>query len=345
MSNMCLISIDNLYDNFIPNLNKMCIVANEVEDVSNTKIISFNVGYSYDNGKTVTPSQLVIYGADIDNISKSNALILPVYNPSHDTNLIIPLDLSKVPDIFESVGDIYKRWKLVEPTYSMNSKSFSANDSEKGYLSVKKAGDYKFSILNYASDFDRINPNELTINKHAKISVDMHTNEYSFIVYQFSGVGNVEIAPFGYLCQLGQSGKSDSMIIPTIHGHPHVSADPSSFFNRIPDFRFNAKNEFEQMSDFNHKIYVLCKSTEYGRMQSYGVIPNKTDATDLKHLLKTINTDYMGLQITIYPPIIFTPRLLKLDGKLANRNIKIDGEFGHSFLYDLNCDKMRNMQN
>ena len=33
----------------------MCIVADEVEDVSKTKIVSFHVGYSYDNAQTVVP--------------------------------------------------------------------------------------------------------------------------------------------------------------------------------------------------------------------------------------------------------------------------------------------------
>lgn len=308
----------------------MCIIASEVNDVSQTKIISFNVGYSYDNGKTIVPSQLVIYSADIDNIKQSNAIILPVYNPTHNTNLIIPLDLSKLPKIFKSVDNIFKRWFIPQMTFS--NATNSSGYEKKNYLEVKKAGNYKYSILNTANDFDRINPNELSVSQHARTVINYHSNEYSFIVYQFAGMGKIEVEPFGYLSPLGQS---ESMIIPTTHGHPHQQTDMTNFFNRIPDFRFNAKNEFEQMSDFDHMIYIICKSETYGE----GATPK--DATDLKHLLKAIDTDSDGIKINIYPPKIFVPKMLNLKGKFANRNIIVNNQCAYSFLYDLNCDQIR----
>ena len=49
----------------------MCIEADSVNDVSKTKIASFHVAYTLDNGVTIIPSQLVIYAANVDSMANT----------------------------------------------------------------------------------------------------------------------------------------------------------------------------------------------------------------------------------------------------------------------------------
>lgn len=69
----------------------MCIVADSVDDVSKTKIASFRVAYTLDNGKTVVPSQLVVYSANVDSLVANNAFILPVHTVGDYQFSMMPL--------------------------------------------------------------------------------------------------------------------------------------------------------------------------------------------------------------------------------------------------------------
>lgn len=307
----------------------MCIVADSVKDVSKTKIASFHTGYTLDGGATIIPSQLIVYSATVDSNTNTNAFILPVYNPGNEPRTIIPLDFSKLPDFFASVDNIFDRW-FPKPMY-LGSMNYSTNsfDGERGTLEVHRVGDYKFSIMPSKIDFNRINRNELNISPAAKSAIDMHSNDYSFIVYQFYQRGQIEITPFAYLCT---PLRENAMIIPTIHGHPHDNV-PDVGLGYVKNMYVSHMSpaDFEQRAEFDHEIYGLVKNIP-------NVDPNsKSDIVAVDKLLRSITTDYMNRKIRVYAPKSFVPKKIKLSGYKDNRNmlIKLDG---HSFIQDLVID-------
>ena len=88
----------------------MCIIADSIKDVSKTKIACMQTAYSFDNGQTIIPAQLVVYSANVDSSTNNNAFILPIYNPGNDHRTIIPLDFSKLTNFFTDLEKIYDRW-------------------------------------------------------------------------------------------------------------------------------------------------------------------------------------------------------------------------------------------
>ncbi|AYV84961.1 MAG: hypothetical protein Satyrvirus1_47 [Satyrvirus sp.] len=309
----------------------MCIIADSVKDVSKTKIASFHVSYTYD-GRIFTLAQLVVYAANVDSMTNTNAFILPVYNPGNNLKNIIPLDLSNVPEFFDDVKEIFNKW---DDTYERPLGII--NDSFGSLLDVYRVGNYKFSMMPSKKDFSRIDKKYLNINPMAKISIDVHSDDYSFIVFQFFQKGKLEITPFGYLCK---PYKDYAMIIPTIHGHPHNDlVDPfydssySSLYAPFQPLNTNHRSSFEQSSfensaNFDHDVYSLVRNLTNKN------ITTQRDIEDISVLLKKINKDYMNKNIKIYPPKSFIPTKISIKGYYKNRNLLINTN-KYSFIEDL----------
>lgn len=301
----------------------MCIVADDIVDVSKTRIASFHVAYSVDNGKTILPSQLVVYATDIESITKSNALILPIYNPNNDYKNIIPLDFSDLTDFFNDVKIIYNKWFPSDKHKESNSYTNLSFNSDSELLSVHTVGDYKFSIMPKKIDFNRIDRSQLNISPMARAAIDVHSDEYSFIVYQFYQKGNVNISPFAYLCKPCMD---NAMVIPTIHGHSHNNSTPLGL-GYVNNVHVSFNHEFENISDYDHEIYTLVKHSEPNKI-------NKKCILDINDLLKNIKNDYMERKIRIYVPKSFVPNLTKIKGNNLNRNLMINID-GCAFINDL----------
>ena len=304
----------------------MCIIADNVKSVDNTNIAVFHIGYNLTGSvNDIIPGQLVIYSATVDSLANQNAFILPVYNPSRKTDLIIPLDLSAQDDFFKVLNLIYDRWFPKRLTKSYSESWDSSNGFEaQSYLPVHKVGDYKFSIMPHKSDFNRIDQSQLYLNPTAKVSIDIHSDDYSFIVYQFYKRGKLEITPFGYICPSYQS--TDTLFVPTIHGHPHEMFSPAVYSHM--------KEGFEQNASYDHVIYAVVKCTETDKKN---IIPKKNDIVDLDHLLRKIKTDYLNRNIRMWLPKCFVPKKINIKNHEPNRNFIIDLSRS-DFLYDLTCD-------
>jgi hypothetical protein len=316
----------------------MCIIADSVRDVSKTNIASFHVAYSIDDnktneigqpyGKTIIPSQLVVYSAEVDSVVSNNAFILPIFNPGNDTSKIIPLDFSDQPSFFNDIERIFDRWfpkpKMLSMTNSLRSASFNSNDD---YLEVHQVGDYKFSLMPSKLDFNRIDRSKLNINPLSKVAIDVHSDAYSFIVYQFFQKGKIEITPFAYLCP---PCSENSMIIPTIHGHPHDNI-MNIGTGYLPNMYVNYKSDFEENAEFDHTIYCLVKNNAGNN------IINKQDILDIDQLLRKIKTDYIKRKIRVYVPRGFVPKKMQLSGLKPNRNMLVQLN-GHQYLRDLTID-------
>ena len=304
----------------------MCIVADSVKDVSKTKIASLHAAYTLDDGQTIIPAQLVVYSANVESHTNTNAFILPVYNPGNDHHNIIPLDFSKLPDFFYDLNHIYDRWFQENRLWSKNSAECYTNSVET--LPVFKVGDYKFSIMPSKMDFNRLNRAQLNVSPTAKIAIDAHSNDYSFIVYQFYQKGQIEITPFGYLCQ---PCREHAMVIPTIHGHPHDNV-PTVGLGYVPNMFISYKSDFEDTAEYDHEIYTLVKNPNQTLMVS------KKDVVDMDKLLRPITKDYMGRKIRIYTPKSFIPNKFTITGYRENRNILVKPG-GFVFVKDLVTDR------
>lgn len=286
----------------------MCIVADQVKSVSKTKIASFMIKAGLDQSEKEI-YQLVIYSANIDSVVNKNALILPVYNPGNNPNKIIPLDLSEMSDFFDKLDALYNR--------SNNSNSFGVTYScNCASLPVHRVGNYKFSIMPSKEDFVRLNTSELIVDPAARVSIDVHSNNYSFIVYQFYQKGYIDITPFGYLCK---PYKDHQMIIPTIHGHP----DNCIAFNR----HYIDRNVFEDVSEYDHVIYTLIDKSN-GQENDPEFIPK------VAKLLSIIKKDYLGRSIAMAIPKSYTKKVITLKDTYKNRNIRNDIS-GFLFMNDL----------
>lgn len=307
----------------------MCIVADSVKDIQKTKIASFHVAYSFDDGKTLIPAQLVVYSAKVDSNTNTNAFILPVYNPGNDYRKIIPLDFSKMPDFFINVSNLYNRWF---PSRSRSYGTFTnCGNTNSNMLMVHTVGDYKFSIMPSKIDFNKLDRRQLNVDTKARVAIDVHSDDYSFIIYQFYQKGKIEITPFGYICAPHDE---YSMIIPTIHGHPYDTF-PSIGLAYMPNIYIPCKPEFEDQADFDHEIFTLVKTFNKINM-------SESDLSNINELLKNIQMDYMKRKIRIYSPKSCVPNKIKITGYQDNNNLLITTT-GYAFLKDLITDKTANI--
>lgn len=315
----------------------MCIIADSVREVDTTKIASFHVAYSINGSTDLIPAQFVAYAAKVDSLANSNAFILPVYNPGNDYRTIIPLDLSKLPDFFDSVSNVFESW-FPEPKQYFSTNSYSTRSASTP-LPVFQVGDFKFSIMPSSQDFNRLDRTKLNVNPIAKAAIDAHSQDYSFIVYQFFQRGMIDITPFGYICR----SKDDlTMVVPTIHGHPHNSVPTTglgytgrdahergtSLNGYIPNLHVTYGSDFEDTADYDHVIYTLNKVPP---IQS---TVQTADVKALDRILKGITKDYMNRGIRIYVPRGFKPNRIKITGSAPNRNIYVTPE-GYRFAEDL----------
>lgn len=322
----------------------MCIIADNVNDVSKTKIASFHIGYIINNNNIVVPGQLVIYSAAVDSTVATNALILPVYNPGNNPDKIIPLDLSHLPNLFDDIDNVYDKWFPKNKGFGMsNGDVYLAYNSKS--LPVHKVGDYKFSIMPSKADFARIDQSQLNISPDAKVSINVHPDNYSFIIYQFYQKGKVDITPFGYICK---PCAEHSMVIPTIHGHPHNSNmlmsgsrfSPPLSSSRL-DFEPDGINShlgsnfspvghnavFDDKADFDHDIYTLVITENTKPV-------DRSDLIALDNIVKKISLDYLNRNIRIRIPSQFVPNKIKVIGYKPNKNMFVDKD-GFSFINDL----------
>ena len=193
---------------------------------------------------------------------------------------------------------------------------------KKNNLPVYIVGDYKFSVMPSKYDFSRINTSELYVRPEAKNSIDVHSNDYSFIIYNFFKRGKVNITPFGYLCP---SVNDYSMMIPTIHGYPG-----GNNVTRLPMMPYT---DFEQKADYDHTIYVIVKdNNKTGNMTRDNV------KQYISLLLRKVQYDFLGRKIKIYIPNQIIPVEYKITGFTDNRNLIMYGN-QYKFLHDLVVDK------
>ena len=186
----------------------MCIFANTVEKVSNTRI-------------AVAPlpggnSQLTIY----ENRAMSqgqNAMILPVPWGPNGVKLI---SMEQYRNIWSDLELYFPK----SPSFSASASFGWGGSASKAPLQVWQVGGYKCSIASCIDDIDRLNPGVFTLPPDIKqLLVEHYTEGFGFVVCMFDG--SVAEHPIAYISHMHKSGH---LFIPTMHEHgEHTIIQPT----------------------------------------------------------------------------------------------------------------------
>jgi hypothetical protein len=299
----------------------MCIIADIVKSVDETKIVCCHVGYVIGNNNPVLPGQLVVYSASVGNLAQTNAFILPVYNPGNDTSKIIPLDFSLLRSFITDIGNIYEKWY---PTKRPGNLTRNASTSYNVKLPVSRVGNYNFSVVPSKNDFELVDKSVLKISDDALVSIKVHNDNYSFVVYQFYATGLLDVEPFGYVCP----SFNEQIIVPTIHGHPHEGmTDLGTGY--VPNMYINfGSNSFEDHAEYDHVIYALIK-TDHDKSKI-----NHEDVKDFNRVLREVKKDYNNNDVRLFVPLNCVYKKEIINGLHENRNLLIT-PYKTEFLNDI----------
>lgn len=223
----------------------MCIISGPVKGVSNTQIF---VGTNKDRTRQVT-----VYGNKVDNVSKGNAMILPVPFPASVTLI----DLSKYTDIFtDCQRDFYNTMKSLSFSRSYNG---IATDS----LQVFDVGSYSISIAHNLQDLKRVDASVFLLHRECADVLAKHYPEHhwGFLICKLKN-GNHKYHPLAYSHTI----LNNKFFIPTLHHHaesskPHMVGPIMGINTRggtgLMDFSMFEKDEKQHTEgDWDHTIYV-----------------------------------------------------------------------------------------
>lgn len=183
----------------------MCLISTEIESVSNTKIL---VAPNSDNTR-----QLIVYSNYINNVSESNAMVLPVPFPK----TIQFIDLSKYKDLFEDCAKCF-----YNPNENLGMRSFSTNSygtKNVKSLEVFNVGSYKVSVAINMEQISRVDTKIFKLSPGLRQTLETfyHQPYWGFIICKLNS-GSESYHPFAYSHQIIDS----KIYIPTRHYHQQV---------------------------------------------------------------------------------------------------------------------------
>jgi hypothetical protein len=184
----------------------MCLISTEIESVSNTKIL-----VAPNNNNT---RQLVIYSNNVNNVSESNAMVLPVPLPQ----TIKFIDLSKYKEIFEDCAKcFYNPIKSLNYSNSISTNSFNTRDDKP--LQVFEVGSYKVSLALNLEQISRVDVRVFKLSQGLKQILETYYYQpyWGFIICKLNS-GPESYHPFAYSHQIIDS----KVYIPTRHYHQEV---------------------------------------------------------------------------------------------------------------------------
>ncbi len=184
----------------------MCLISAEIEKVSKTKIL---IAPNANNTR-----QLVVYSNYVNNLSESNAMVLPVPNPQ----TVEFIDLTAYSNLFEDCSSCFysiHKSKSLNRQYLTN--SFNTRDDKP--LEVFNVGSYKISLAMNLEQISRVNSAIFDLSPGLKQTLEMfyHQPYWGFIICKLNS-GPELYHPFAYSHNIIQS----QIYIPTRHYHQEV---------------------------------------------------------------------------------------------------------------------------
>jgi len=234
----------------------MCMISLPVDTVSKTKIF---IGLNEDKTR-----QLTVYSNNVANISKSNAMVIPVPYP----NLVNFHDMSQNKFFFK---DVDKSFVLETPP----AKYLGTTDSLRDFilfdlpLPVFDVGSYKVSIVPQFSDMCYLDENFFILSEELKfiLSHTYHESYWGFIVFVLADDETKEYHPFAYSHQV----VNHMIYVPTRHYHCHnpykYKESYGSYFGEVFDSNLSVNEQTKKrddVEDWDHTIYLYnCSSSIY----------------------------------------------------------------------------------
>jgi len=192
----------------------MCMISQEIKSVSATKLFC-----GVNANKT---RQFTVYANTVDNISKNNAMVLPVPFPSS----VVFHNLEDYSDFFADCELCFEK-PMTEGLYSLN----FTNQSKSGkMLEVYDIGSYKVSLAKSIDELKRVNANVFVLSKGLDEILKKHYSNpiFGFIICKLSE-GNEKYHPFAYSHEITQ----EKVFIPTRHYHDE---NINNFYNNYEMF-------------------------------------------------------------------------------------------------------------
>lgn len=180
----------------------MCMISNEIESVSNTKIL---VAPNHDKSR-----QLIVYSNYVSNVSESNAMVLPVPLPQ----TLQFIDLSKYADLFE---DCDKCFYNPYESRSFSTNSFNTKDDKP--LQVFNVGSYKVSVAMNLEQISKVDSRvfKLSPGLNQVLNTFYYQPYWGFVICKLNS-GPESYHPLAYSHQIIDS----KIYIPTRHYHKEV---------------------------------------------------------------------------------------------------------------------------
>jgi hypothetical protein len=234
------------------------MISKEIKNVSGTKLFC---GVNRENTRQIT-----IYANTVDNISKNNAMVLPVPFP----NSVIFHNLENYKDFFSECERCF---------YNVNNSleySITNNiaDSNKNTLDVYNVGSYKVSLACSLQDLQHVDTSVFELSNGLKKILNKHYSNpiFGFIICKLVD-GNEKYHPFAYSHNIA----NEKIFIPTRHFHDEnnnpyfydyemftskkytsTNINNSPMFNswKLTKNLTDSKNDFELADDWEHDIYL-----------------------------------------------------------------------------------------
>jgi hypothetical protein len=182
----------------------MCMISNEIESVSNTKIL---VAPNHDKTR-----QLTVYSNYVSNVSESNAMVLPVPLPQ----TLQFIDLSNYANLFEDCAKcFYNPYKSKSLSYSTN----SANTKDDKPLQVFNIGSYKVSVAMNLEQIEKVDSRVFKLSQGLAQTLNTFYYQpyWGFIICKLNS-GPESYHPLAYSHQI----IDNKIYIPTRHYHQEV---------------------------------------------------------------------------------------------------------------------------
>jgi len=230
----------------------MCIIADEIESVSKTKIF-----VATNPTKT---RQITVYSNFVNSVVNNNAMILPIPS-SQNVDFI---DLSNYKDIFD---DCKSSFYDLNFSLGMRTKSFSMNS--KNILPVFNVGSYQVSLALNFEQLSNVNKNVFQLRDDLKkMLYEFYSNpNWGFIICKLSK-GPEEYHPFAYSHNI----VDNKLFMPTRHFHVEstnktqinnnmwmdgTSMSNYSFINTNTNTNTNTNAYKKIADDWEHDIYIV----------------------------------------------------------------------------------------
>jgi hypothetical protein len=241
----------------------MCLISTPIQKVSKTKIL---VGPNHNKSR-----QLTVYSNFVNNISDSNAMVLPVPLP----NSVQFINLSGYTDLFEDCAECFYNPNRLRSLGTFSTNSYNTRDDKP--LEVFNVGSYQVSLAKSLEQLNRVDLKVFTLSPGLKQTLEMFYYQpyWGFIICKLAK-GSEEYHPFGYSHDI----IDNKIYIPTRHYHQETKwADVNEWTLGLPIDPKQNPFSLSSWDESNIDNSPMFKSEQFGKTtaEAYGWVNSGFD--------------------------------------------------------------------